>query len=391
MTDLYRLCLNRSIDQEHRSGYNVHVWESTETNRVINGETYDKVVTTQYMSSSYQNDMFKGYSPVAASVKRYKKNSKGSYYLAYSVHRDYYDSNSDLPESEYHAALQPIDCFQDPEKRLNLKFHLTCKGNVEVQNSDGCIQKSQDSVYEMKELFRSSLLGQLGISTTRVADIDFKFQKEVIEADVTFFEAPQISEVLPYVVRSARPESISKLRETVAGSAEKCLQYHSSFVASGAFNIPSAIIYCQKGNICFTTTNTTEMNHDSKETSCYIYTDPFKKLNRLGREKPLSDLHDHILGYFGHITFNMNLGEKAKAVAFQVTDVIDQSEGAKKQKIPFESLYHNSQFDEIDGVHTVMIPGVNRFGDCYRACSQNEDIPCETFSFCNRKDKKECV
>uniref|UniRef100_T1L1J6 Uncharacterized protein n=1 Tax=Tetranychus urticae TaxID=32264 RepID=T1L1J6_TETUR len=325
---------------EHRSGYNVHVWESTETNREVNGETYDKVVTIQYLSSSYQNDMFKGYSPVAASMKLYRKNEKGSYYLAYTVHRDYYDSNSDLPESEYRAALQAIDCSQSLGKRLNLKFHLTCK------DSDGCIQKSQNAVYEMRELFRSSLLGQLGISSIRVVDIDFKFQKEVIEADVAFLEAPQISEVLPYVVKYTRPQSISKLRETVAGSAEKCLQYHSSFASSGA-----------------------------KETSCYIYTDPFKKLNRLGREKPLSDLHDHILGYFGHITFNMNLDEKAKAVAFQVTDVIARNEGAKDQKIPFDILYHDNQFDEIDGIHTVMVPGVNRFGDCYRACSQNEDIP----------------
>ncbi|XP_025018137.1 uncharacterized protein LOC107369611 [Tetranychus urticae] len=167
---------------EHRSGYRVHVWESTETNRVINDITYDKVVTTQYLSSSYKNDIFNGYSLVAASIKAYSKDGKGSYYLSYSSHRDYYDSNSDLPESTYQEALQSVNCFQYQEERLNLKFHLTCKG------SDGCIKKSQNSVYEMRELFRSSLLGQLEMSFIRVADIDFKFQKEVIEADVTFLK-----------------------------------------------------------------------------------------------------------------------------------------------------------------------------------------------------------
>uniref|UniRef100_T1L2M1 Apple domain-containing protein n=2 Tax=Tetranychus urticae TaxID=32264 RepID=T1L2M1_TETUR len=365
---------------EHRSGYNVHVWESTETNRVINDKTYDKVVTTQYLSSSYQYDIFNRYSLVAASIKAYTKDAKGSYVLSYSTHRDYYDSNSDLPESEYHEALQVEDCFKKPNERLNLKFYLTCK------DSEGCIQKSQDSVYEMKELFRSSLLGQLGISSTRVSDIQFKFQEEVIEADVTFLEAPQISEVLPVALKTLKPESISKLHETVAGSAEKCLQYHSSFVPSGP-----AIIYCPVGNVCFSTKNPKEIQRDSSGIACYIYTDPYKKLNRLRQEKPLSDLHDHTLGYFGHITFNLNLDEKAKAVAFQVTDVVAQNEGAEVRKLPFDTFYHGGQFDEIDGTHAVMVPGVNRFGDCYRACSQNEDIPCETFSFCNRKDKKECV
>uniref|UniRef100_T1L2L9 Apple domain-containing protein n=1 Tax=Tetranychus urticae TaxID=32264 RepID=T1L2L9_TETUR len=365
---------------EHRSGYKVHVWESTETNRIINDKTYDKVVTTQYMSSSYKNDMFKGYSLVAASIRGYKKDSKGSYVLSYSRHRDYYDSNSDLPESEYHEALQVEDCFKKPDERLNLKFHLTCK------DSEGCIQKSQDSVYEMKELFRSSLLGQLGISSTRVANIDFKFQKEVIEAEVTFLEAPNIKDVLQSDVYTLQPQSISKLHETVADSKEKCLRYHSSFVPSGA-----AIVYCSSGKQCFSTANAKEIKQESKGISCSVYTDPYKRLNRLGREKPLSDLHDHILGYFGHITFNMNLGEEAKGVAFQVTDVVAQIEAAEQRKRPFLSLYHFSRFDEIDGVHTVVVPGVDRFGDCYRACSQNEDIPCETFSFCNRKDKKECV
>uniref|UniRef100_T1L1J9 Apple domain-containing protein n=1 Tax=Tetranychus urticae TaxID=32264 RepID=T1L1J9_TETUR len=356
---------------EHRSGYNVHVWESTEINRVMSGKTYDKVVTTQYLSSSYQNDLFNGYSLVAASMKLYRKNEK---------HRDYYDSNSDLPEYEYHEALQVEDCFKKPEERLNLKFYLTCK------DSDGCIQKSQDSVYEMKELFRSSLLGQLGISTTRVADIDFKFQKEVIEADVTFLEAPKISEVLPSETKTLEPQFIKKLHETVTSSEEKCLRYHASFVPHGA-----AIVYCADGNVCFSTTNEKDVKESEAGAFCSVYTDPYKKLNRLGREKPLSDLHDHILGYLGHITFNMNLDEKAKAVAFQVTDVVAQSEDAEERKQPFDILYHDSQFDKLDGVNTVMIPGVDRFGDCYRACSQNKDIPCETFSFCNRKDKKECV
>ncbi|XP_015792827.1 uncharacterized protein LOC107369391 [Tetranychus urticae] len=365
---------------EHRSGYNVHVWESTEINRVMSGKTYDKVVTTQYLSSSYQNDLFNGYSLVAASMKLYRKNEKGSYYLSYSKHRDYYDSNSDLPEYEYHEALQVEDCFKKPEERLNLKFYLTCK------DSDGCIQKSQDSVYEMKELFRSSLLGQLGISTTRVADIDFKFQKEVIEADVTFLEAPKISEVLPSETKTLEPQFIKKLHETVTSSEEKCLRYHASFVPHGA-----AIVYCADGNVCFSTTNEKDVKESEAGAFCSVYTDPYKKLNRLGREKPLSDLHDHILGYLGHITFNMNLDEKAKAVAFQVTDVVAQSEDAEERKQPFDILYHDSQFDKLDGVNTVMIPGVDRFGDCYRACSQNKDIPCETFSFCNRKDKKECV
>lgn len=365
---------------EHRSGYNVHVWESIETNRVINDKTYDKVVTTQYLSSSYQYDIFNRYSLVAATIKAYTKNAKGDYILSYTNHRDYYDSNSDLPESEYHEALQIEDCFQKPEERLNLKFHLTCK------DSDGCIKKSQDSVYEMRELFRSSLLGQLGISSTRVSDIQFKFQDDVIEADVTFLEAPRIQEVLPYDTYSIRPQSISKLHETVADDQEKCLRYHSSFIPPGA-----AIIYCRDGNVCFSTTNAKDVKKVNTGTSCNVYTDPFKRLNRLGQEKPLSDLHDHILGYFGHITFNLNLDEKAKAVAFQVTDVVAQIDTAQELKKPYETLYYSSQFEAIDGVNTVTVPGVDRFGDCYRACSQNEDIPCETFSFCNGKDKKECV
>ncbi|XP_025018131.1 uncharacterized protein LOC107369657 [Tetranychus urticae] len=365
---------------EHRSGYNVHVWESIETNRVINDKTYDKVVTTQYLSSSYQNDLFNRYSLVAASIKAYTKNAKGSYVLSYTNHRDYYDSNSDLPESEYNEALQIEDCFQKPEERMNLKFHLTCK------DSDGCIKKSQDSVYEMRELFRSSLLGQLKISSTRVADIDFKFQKEVIEADVTFLEATKISDVLPFDVYTISPESISKLHETVAGSDEKCLRYHASFIPTGA-----AIIYCATGNVCFSAANAKEVKESKTGTFCSIYHDPNKKLNRLGQEMSLADLHDHILNNFGRITFNMNLDAKAKAVTFQVTDAIAQLEAPAELKKPFKSLFRSSRFDEIDGVHTVTVPGVDRFGDCYRACSQNEDIPCETFSFCNRKDKKECV
>lgn len=85
--------------QERRSNYNVYVWESVETNKVIIGKTYDKVVTTQYLSSSvsfilkaqlikylhsyyntfcfqFQNDMFRGYSPVSAIMKAYNKNDK---------------------------------------------------------------------------------------------------------------------------------------------------------------------------------------------------------------------------------------------------------------------------------------------------------------------------
>ncbi|XP_015792699.1 uncharacterized protein LOC107369266 [Tetranychus urticae] len=366
------------INLEHRSGYPVDVWETTKYAVNINGKRVDKAVISQYFAESRDSVIFHGYTLVSTTIEMYKfDRSKKTYTWVDEITRDYMNFETAGAEDELHDIFTLKECkYLYKDKKLTLAFKL--------QPEDGghfSQQLIESHIYEMKQNFLYFIISSETISPLRIETVQYNFNDEQLQVDVTFLDLPDFQYILNSQTMSVSAFTFRKMKIIKTKDENECLNKLSTFI-----DTINVVIYRPSDSSCGYLTNFDDFMEDTKfGEPCSVYHFPLNNLRRINQELPLDQIHDIFLKDVGNSYWLISLNGENFAT-YKLIDVIDvtKNQGDSSDSFVFK-IKDNEKLKSNDQV-TVTVPDSKTFADCYRACHNSDQLECNIFSFCSNGD-----
>uniref|UniRef100_T1JXR6 Apple domain-containing protein n=1 Tax=Tetranychus urticae TaxID=32264 RepID=T1JXR6_TETUR len=361
---------------EHRSGVPVEVWESVQFNVNINGKKVDKAVITQYFAQSQHEDIFWDYSLVSTKISIYDYDqSKKVYTWKDGITRDYMNLQEVRSVESIRSLTEKVK-YSNSDGKLILDFILEC--DASDQDFDpaygSCIKHTENRVNWLKGDFLYYVLLARPVSILRISDIQYRFTDTKVQMEVTFVNLPLMQYIFHSKFMSVSQETLAKMKTTKADSEVECLRKLSSYQET-----IKVVIYMDL--VCGYLNNLEDLKEDLKlGKSASVYQFPLHNLHRIKQELSLDQIHDAYLQDVGQ-TFELFDGDMP--VPFKIIDVIDVT---KEGTAPYDDIASQLRGDvklKIDDQSTLTVLNAKNFADCYQNCHNSEQVPCNTFSFCN--------
>ncbi|XP_015789076.1 uncharacterized protein LOC107366012 isoform X2 [Tetranychus urticae] len=363
------------LNLEHRSGYPVHAWESTRFNVNINGKKVDKAVITQYFAASEDSETFSGYTLVSTKIYIYKlQSSKKTYSLTDEITRDYINFEKAGLEGELHDEFTLKDCkYLSSNKTLTLAFQFECQG-------DSCTGLLEKHAYDLKrELVNYVILRSATISPLRIDNVQYNFNDEQLEIEVTFLDLPNWQYVFDSKNMSVSAGTFKKMQKVEANTEYECLDKLAKILDD--INL---VIYRPSDSSCGYLRYVEDLVEDSEiGQTCSVYHFPLNNLRRIDQEIPLDQLHNTLMEHLGW-SISYYVGNSYQPI--KINDIIDKTKNQDTSNVGFQSrIKAYSKLKGNDQV-TVIVPDAKTLADCYRTCHNSEQLQCNIFSFCENGD-----
>uniref|UniRef100_T1KP36 Apple domain-containing protein n=1 Tax=Tetranychus urticae TaxID=32264 RepID=T1KP36_TETUR len=374
-------CWNKNFDsaivlydswtKEHRPGYPVDAWESIRPNVNINGKKVDKAVITQYFAASEDSEIFSGYTLVSTKIAIYKlDSSKKTYTLTDEITRDYINFEKAGLEDELHDEFTLKDCkYLSSDKTLTLAFQFECKG-------DSCTGLLEKHAYDLKKDLVNYVILRSSISPLRIDNVQYNFNDEQLEIEVTFLDSPNLQYIFNSKTMSVSADTFSKMiYEGKTSDAYGCLNKLAK-----VFDNINVAIYRPSDSSCGYLKDFEDLKEDAKAgVSCSIFHFPLFNLRSIDLELSLDQIHDNFKENLGW-GVSYHVGNSYQSI--KIVDIIDKTENKITSVDDFQSQVRVDSKLNSNGQVTVIVPDAKTLADCYRTCHNSEQLKCNTFSFC---------
>ncbi|XP_025017804.1 uncharacterized protein LOC107367959 isoform X2 [Tetranychus urticae] len=360
------------VQNSRSSGRDLYVWEAVEYNKTFEDQKCDKLVTTQYLLLTNDDNLGEQFMLHSTTINGFTKTGN-NYIRVLETSRVYRKFEPTIQSEDYDLKLNVDKCYPFESQHRTIKLHFKCQGDCDHFKSE---------IYQHRFAIKSMITRTNQISSSRISNMEVIPDSDGATAYIKFLEAPEIKYAFYFDSRFLMPERLIPGSSIFVAKFEKeCFEAAAKSPANF-----QTVIFCYDQERCFAFNEQKDLTKNSDGEFCNIYQIPLRNLHRHSLELPLDKI-DLSIGWKKLI---YSLTDSSKTALYSC-DLMENV--ASKAERHFDSHY---LYDD----HTRLIPndenilkidGVKNVGECFHACQQTEKFDCRSISICPDVDQPECI
>uniref|UniRef100_T1KW30 Apple domain-containing protein n=1 Tax=Tetranychus urticae TaxID=32264 RepID=T1KW30_TETUR len=363
------------VQNSRSSGRDLYVWEAVEYSKTFEDQKCDKLVTTQYLLLTNDDNLGEKFMLHSTTINGFTKTGN-NYIKVLETSRVYRKFEPTIQSEDYDLKFNVDKCYPFESQHRTIKLHFRCQ--------DDC-DHFKSRIYTHRYAIKSMITRTDQISSSRISNIEVIPDSNGATAYITFLEAPEIKDAFSF--------------ETKFLNSERLLTGSSSFVAYSdidclinAAKSPAdyrTIIYCyNERHSCFAFNEQKDLTESFFGANCDVYQISLKNLHRFSQELPL----DKIASGIEWKNFIYSLTDSTKTALYSC-DLMENVATSRKAKSHFDShyLYEDDTRLIPNDENILKIDGVKNVGECFHACSKTNKFDCRSISICPDVDPPECI